>query len=598
MYRALYRKYRPQGFDSVVGQNTIVKTLQNSVKNKSFSHAYMFFGPRGVGKTTASKIFARAINCLEPVDGNACGKCKSCVHSFEKECVDIIEIDAASNNGVDEIRELKNKISLVPAELKYKVYIIDEVHMLSIGAFNALLKTLEEPPEHAIFILATTDPQKVPETIISRCQCFSFKRISDDMIVDRLKTVCESENIDFDDEVLSEIAISSDGGMRDALGALDKLTSYTKDKITVDDFAELNGMITKKILHEFCNDIFAGNLANVLAKINKFSGDGKNLIQIMSQLMHFLRNIIVNYYVENSKCEYSVDNMLKLINIINEKMFDIKKSGNPKIYIEMLLIKYIKDISDKKNISQEIITQTSDEKSILGNNSAVENKEDNSVNLVKEIDKMAENVEEDDEEYDFDKEFSDDENSYDDVMGNNYNDVLSADDESFSDTDEDSSLKIVKNIDDIMKVRVNNTLANANKQILNKEQENFKLLNDFTFDQEIGYIVCNLLDATVRAASDDSIIISYEYDSSVKQNLLELEKITYVYNKITNSNKKLAIITDEDWENEKNKYIKSLKDGVQYQVIDEPQEVYEEQVKNDIITNSAVELFGDIVEIN
>ena len=598
MYRALYRKYRPQGFDSVVGQNTIVKTLQNSVKNKSFSHAYMFFGPRGVGKTTASKIFARAINCLEPVDGNACGKCKSCVHSFEKECVDIIEIDAASNNGVDEIRELKNKISLVPAELKYKVYIIDEVHMLSIGAFNALLKTLEEPPEHAIFILATTDPQKVPETIISRCQCFSFKRISDDMIVDRLKTVCESENIDFDDEVLSEIAISSDGGMRDALGALDKLTSYTKDKITVDDFAELNGMITKKILHEFCNDIFAGNLANVLAKINKFSGDGKNLIQIMSQLMHFLRNIVVNYYVENSKCEYSVDNMLKLINIINEKMFDIKKSGNPKIYIEMLLIKYIKDISDKKNISQEIITQTSDEKSILGNNSAVENKEDNLVNLVKETDKMAENVEEDDEEYDFDKEFSDDENSYDDVMGNNYNDVLSADDESFSDTDEDSSLKIVKNIDDIMKVRVNNTLANANKQILNKEQENFKLLNDFTFDQEIGYIVCNLLDATVRAASDDSIIISYEYDSSVKQNLLELEKITYVYNKITNSNKKLAIITDEDWENEKNKYIKSLKDGVQYQVIDEPQEVYEEQVKNDIITNSAVELFGDIVEIN
>ena len=202
MYRALYRKYRPQGFDSVVGQNTIVKTLQNSVKNKSFSHAYMFFGPRGVGKTTASKIFARAINCLEPVDGNACGKCKSCVHSFEKECVDIIEIDAASNNGVDEIRELKNKISLVPAELKYKVYIIDEVHMLSIGAFNALLKTLEEPPEHAIFILATTDPQKVPETIISRCQCFSFNRISDDMIVDRLKTVCESENIEFDDEVL------------------------------------------------------------------------------------------------------------------------------------------------------------------------------------------------------------------------------------------------------------------------------------------------------------------------------------------------------------------------------------------------------------
>ena len=172
MYHALYRKYRPMTFDDVVGQDSIVTTLRNSIINKTFSHAYMFFGPRGTGKTTISKIFARSINCEEPIDGCTCGKCPKCLHSFEKECVDIIEIDAASNNGVDEIRELKNKISLVPAELKYKVYIIDEVHMLSIGAFNALLKTLEEPPEHAIFILATTDPQKVPETIISRCQCF------------------------------------------------------------------------------------------------------------------------------------------------------------------------------------------------------------------------------------------------------------------------------------------------------------------------------------------------------------------------------------------------------------------------------------------
>ena len=285
MYRALYRKYRPQGFESVVGQNTIVRTLKNSIINNSFSHAYIFFGPRGVGKTTASKIFARAINCLEPVNGDACGKCKNCIHSFEKECVDIIEIDAASNNGVDEIRELKNKISLVPAELKYKVYIIDEVHMLSLGAFNALLKTLEEPPEHAIFILATTDPQKVPETIISRCQCFSFKRISEEMIVKRLREVCEMEGIEVDDNVLLEIAISSDGGMRDALGALDKLTAYTKSKITVDDFAELNGVITSKMLEELCNCIFNGDISQVLSLISKYNNDGKNLIQILLQIM-------------------------------------------------------------------------------------------------------------------------------------------------------------------------------------------------------------------------------------------------------------------------------------------------------------------------
>ena len=586
MYRALYRKYRPQGFDSVVGQNTIVKTLQNSVKNGSFGHAYMFFGPRGVGKTTASKIFARAINCLEPIDGNACGKCSNCLHSFEKECVDIIEIDAASNNGVDEIRELKNKISLVPAELKYKVYIIDEVHMLSIGAFNALLKTLEEPPEHAIFILATTDPQKVPETIISRCQCFSFKRISDEMIVDRLKNVCESENIDIDDEVLLEIAISSDGGMRDSLSSLDKLISYSDKKITVDDFAELNGMITKKDLINLCDNIFEGDIAKVLFKMNKFNSDGKNLIQIILQLMHFLRNSVVNYYVENLKCNYSIDNMLKLINTINENMFDIKKSGNPKIFIEMLLIKYIKDISGDKIISQEI--KVDENLDTLGNN-------EKHVSLSENNDKSIETpsiAEEDEEEFDFDKEYSDEEDEYNDVFTDR-NTV----EENVLENSNDEQRKII-NIDEIMKVRVNNTLACANKNILNQEIDNMKLLIDFTFDQEIGYIVCNLLDSNVRAASEDNIIISFEYDSIVKQNLMELEKIIYVYNKITNSNKKIAIITDEEWENEKNNYIKSIKDGKSYQVIEEPKEIYEEIKKNDIISNSAVELFGDIVEIN
>ena len=585
MYRALYRKYRPQGFDSVVGQNTIVKTLQNSVKNGSFGHAYMFFGPRGVGKTTASKIFARAINCLEPIDGNACGKCSNCLHSFEKECVDIIEIDAASNNGVDEIRELKNKISLVPAELKHKVYIIDEVHMLSIGAFNALLKTLEEPPEHAIFILATTDPQKVPETIISRCQCFSFKRISDEMIVDRLKNVCESEKIDIDDEVLLEIAISSDGGMRDSLSSLDKLISYSDKKITVDDFAELNGMITKKDLINLCDNIFEGDIAKVLFKMNKFNSDGKNLIQIILQLMHFLRNSVVNYYVENLKCNYSIDNMLKLINTINENMFDIKKSGNPKIFIEMLLIKYIKDISGDKIISQEI--KVDENLDTLGNN-------EKHVSLSENNDKSIETpsiVEEDEEEFDFDKEYSDEEDEYNDVFTDR-NTV----EENVLENSNDEQRKII-NIDEIMKVRVNNTLACANKNILNQEIDNMKLLNDFTFDQEIGYIVCNLLDSNVRAASEDNIIISFEYDSIVKQNLMELEKIIYVYNKITNSNKKIAIITDEEWENEKNNYIKSIKDGKSYQVMEEPKEIYEEIKKNDIISNSAVELFGDFVEI-
>ena len=568
MYQALYRKYRPIDFDSVVGQNTIVKTLLNSVKYNSLTHAYMFFGPRGTGKTTVSKIFARAANCLEPIDGNSCGKCKNCLHSFEKECVDIIEIDAASNNGVEEIRELRNNVSLVPAELKYKVYIIDEVHMLSTSAFNAFLKTLEEPPEHVIFILATTDPQKVPETIISRCQCFSFRRISDEMIVERLKYVCKEEKIDIDDDVLMEIAVASDGGMRDSLGMLDKLRSYTDEKITLEIFAELNGMITSKNLYELCSDIFSGNLSEVLVKITKFNNEGKNLIQIMSQLMHFSRNLLVDYYISNKNLDFSLDLVQKFVNLINENMFDIKRSSNPKIFIEMLLIKFIND-----NILNKNYFPGNNFVGVVNNDIEFKEtpivKEEPVVNVVSE--KVVETTKEVVEEP-----------------------TISAASNTYE--SEEESTGYILNIDDIMKARVNNTMALANKQLLKFELDNMSILEDFTFDQEVGYVVCAILDGKIRAVSEDSLILSYEYDSVVKQNLNILDKITYVYNKLTNSNKKIAIISDEQWEIEKNKYIASLKDGNHYEVVEEPVEIYEEVKKDDIIVSSAVELFGDIVE--
>ena len=584
MYQALYRKYRPIDFDSVVGQNTIVKTLLNSVKYNSLTHAYMFFGPRGTGKTTVSKIFARAANCLEPIDGNSCGKCKNCLHSFEKECVDIIEIDAASNNGVEEIRELRNNVSLVPAELKYKVYIIDEVHMLSTSAFNAFLKTLEEPPEHVIFILATTDPQKVPETIISRCQCFSFRRISDEMIVERLKFVCNEEKIDIEDEVLMEIAVASDGGMRDSLGMLDKLRSYTDEKITLEIFAELNGMITSKNLYELCGDIFSGNLSEVLVKITKFNNEGKNLIQIMSQLMHFSRNLLVDYYISNKNLDFSLDIVQSFVNLINENMFDIKRSSNPKIFIEMLLIKFINDHILNKNYFPG-------NNNVNSSNNSVENKENSVVREeVKVVEKVVEKV------------IVKEEPEVNIVTENVVETTKEIIEESVSDEPsnsndfDDESEGTILNIDDIMKARVNNTMALANKQLLKFELDNMNILEDFTFDQEVGYVVCAILDGKIRAVSEDSLILSYEYDSVVKQNLNILDKITYVYNKLTNSNKKIAIISDEQWEIEKNKYIASLKDGNHYVVVDEPDEIYEEVEKDDIIVSSAVELFGDIVE--
>ena len=373
MYYALYRKYRPKDFDSVVGQNIIIKTLKNSILNKSYSHAYMFFGPRGTGKTTVSKIFARSVNCTSNDNGCSCGKCDMCKISYSNECVDIIEIDAASNNGVDEIRELKNNINLVPASLRYKVYIIDEVHMLSIGAFNALLKTLEEPPEHVIFILATTDPQKVPETIISRCQCFSFKRISDDDIINRLSYVCKKEKIMIDDEVIKKIAMLSDGGLRDALGLLDKLTSYTDSKITVDILNEVNGIVSDEQIYSFIEYVCKGDINNSLLCIEDFNGCGRNIIQIIIQIINYLRDYIVDYYLNNNDSLLSIDLLQDFINILNEKLFDVKRSSIPKIYIETLILKFINDNVLNKNISvSKEKDDTNNDISVVDKNQSIE----------------------------------------------------------------------------------------------------------------------------------------------------------------------------------------------------------------------------------
>ncbi len=573
MYHALYRKYRPMTFDDVVGQDSIVTTLRNSIINKTFSHAYMFFGPRGTGKTTISKIFARSINCEEPIDGCTCGKCPKCLHSFEKECVDIIEIDAASNNGVDEIRELKNKISLVPAELKYKVYIIDEVHMLSIGAFNALLKTLEEPPEHAIFILATTDPQKVPETIISRCQCFSFKRISENAIVDRMKFITENENISIEADVLHDIAKFSDGGMRDALGLLDKLSSYTDKKITSDSFAELNGTITKGDLEKFVDNIFSNNIGEILTYIVDINNSGKNLIQVIIQLLDYLQDTLFSYYVNNVELKYPVDKIISLANIINDKLFDIKKSSNPRIYIEMLLIDFCeknKNFNSVEIISREIIPNKELTNNSIKDSQTVVRTENHAKNDTAVIDTNVKKDNDSSDKITINKEFS-----------------------------PSIDKKVILNLNDIMKARVNNIMATADKSILKDVIDKMPIFNDYTFDSEIGFAACALLDTKVRAASNIGIILSYEYDSIVKQNLLNLEKISEVYNKLNKTDYKLAIISDLEWDKAKSDYIKTIKSGGSYSLIEEPApELFEDTKKDDIISNSAVELFGDIVEID
>ena len=578
MYHALYRKYRPQTFDDVIGQDSIVKVLKNSIKNHKFSHAYLFFGSRGVGKTSLSKIFAKAVNCLDSSDGNPCGKCKNCMVASENQAVDILEIDAASNNGVDEIRELRNKINLVPTELKYKVYIIDEVHMLSIGAFNALLKTLEEPPEHAIFILATTDPQKVPETIISRCQCFSFQRISPTSIVNRLEYVCKKEGIDIDSDVLNEIALSSDGGMRDSLGMLDKLSSYTTDKITMDIYTELNGLVTYRDLEKLSDSLFSKDYKGVLNDLENFNNCGKNLVQIISQFMYFLRDKLVNFYVNSDDLFYSVRDVEKMVNLINEKMFDIKKSSNPRIYVEILLLTFMSNLDQAEKSMKPLDTKEKEPstKPVEKDNSTSFNA--NTSNYVEEKTSTNDNITE---------------TSF---VSNDLDDTVSSIDHSAVALDD--FMHPILNIEEIIKVRVNNALALANKKILNEEIHNLNILNDYTFDQKIGYLVCEILNSKFRVASEDIIVISYEYDSIVKQNLLHLEQMEEVYYELTHSKKEFAIISDEEWNRVKTEYITKLKSGNHYEVLDEPIKEFKKEEEDDIILSDTTSLFGDIVEID
>lgn len=588
MYQALYRKYRPTDFNSVVGQDSIIKTLKNSIINHNFSHAYMFFGPRGTGKTTVSKIFARNINCLSPKDGIACQECTSCKNSFSKDCVDIIEIDAASNNGVDEIRDLKNKISLVPSDLKYKVYIIDEVHMLSIGAFNALLKTLEEPPAHAIFILATTDPQKVPETIISRCQCFSFKRISETNLINRLKFICEEEKIDIDDEVIKSISLLADGGLRDALGSLDKLVSYCEGKITLKEFEEINGIVSNKDISNLFNYIFKGEVKELLNDLNKFNDNGKNLIQIMVQLLNYSRDIIVDYYLKDLKVDYSLDSIQILVNLLNEKIFEMKKSGNAKIYIEMLLLKFINDYVFMKKEQNMVV----DKKNIVNNTveNTVKNVKNEAISATKK---------------DF-EEKNDINNSLKsriiDTKPDLNVDITTKQEVTTVSKEKTLEIKVkpIKNIEEIMKIRANNTLVKADKNLLKEETNLFGKLNEYLFDSDLGFIVTQLIDSKIRAVSSESIILTFDFDSNVENSYFIFEDINNTYNKITNSNKTISIITSSDWDKLKDDYIKKFKNKENLEYLKEPDPIFEESDNNDIIVSSAaIELFGsDIVEID
>ncbi|WP_394867631.1 DNA polymerase III subunit gamma/tau [Paraclostridium bifermentans] len=368
MHKALYRAYRPQTFKDVVGQEHIIRTLKNQIQNNNVGHAYLFCGTRGTGKTSTAKIFARALNCQNSVDEEPCNECEVCKDILSDNIMDVIEIDAASNNSVDDIREIRENVKYTPAKCKYKVYIIDEVHMLSQGAFNALLKTLEEPPSYVIFILATTEPHKIPATILSRCQRFDFKRVTVKDMSTRMKEICDDVNVVVDDRALNLIARNSQGALRDALSILDQCMSFSENDIEYKDVVDLLGTVNIEQLFEMAEYVIKEDTKKCLEILNEFVVWGKDIKNLIDDLIDHFRNLMVckvssdldeiislpEEIVEQLKAQAStieVNDIVRILNILSTTQDAIKVSSNPRVLAEVSIMKLSQPMFDESKES-------------------------------------------------------------------------------------------------------------------------------------------------------------------------------------------------------------------------------------------------------
>lgn len=368
MHKALYRVYRPKNFDDIVGQEHIVRTLKNQIESKNIGHAYLFCGTRGTGKTSTAKIFSRAVNCTDLHNGEPCNACESCIDILEDKSMDVVEIDAASNNSVDDIRELRENVKYSPSKSKYKVYIIDEVHMLSQGAFNALLKTLEEPPSYVIFILATTEAHKIPATILSRCQRFDFKRVTVRDISLRMKYICEQEGVEAEDKALNLIARNSQGALRDALSILDQCISFEGNNIKYNDVIDLLGSVNIEQLFELAESIIQENTRKSLQILNEFIIWGKDVRNLVNDLIDHFRNLMVCKISNDleeiislpqetidllKKQAETIDtnNLIRILNILSEAQDNMKTSSNPRVLIEVTMMKIAQPMFDESKES-------------------------------------------------------------------------------------------------------------------------------------------------------------------------------------------------------------------------------------------------------
>lgn len=525
-YLALYRKYRPDNLDDVVGQCEIKQILANSVVNGTITHAYLFSGPRGTGKTTLAKILAKMVNCLSPIDGNACNKCQNCLNILKSN--DVIEIDAASNNGVDEIRDLREKASLVPSSGKYKVYIIDEVHMLTTQAFNALLKTLEEPPKHVIFILATTEYHKIPLTITSRCQKFQFNKIDDNLIISRLRKISDLENVDITDEALKEIATISDGGMRDSINFLDQIRSFKVGKIEISDVYGICGNVPVNEITNLFLDVKNNDVEKITIFFENMSVCGKNFNKFFEDVLDFFKDVILykkgastNIIRNDSKCLnqvsslYSIDDIFLVVESINKIMEQIKFVSRQSVFIIanfLMLAHKINGIQGAViNHFEQINSGELVNVNLLSNSVQEENKLTASNDLIKNSESLK----------------------------NDFN-VLNKD------------------------ILINNTFAVADKSIKNSLQKKYLLIKDYLTDKKYASIAGLLIDTSIEVAGAGYLILTANYDNVIDGVNKNYKLCCEFLNCILDEKYNFVVITSSEWEKYKKEYIENSSKGKKY----------------------------------